>query len=206
MRLDEALGSISEIRAQICHTETFRGYRSLTVGFSGLLGLVAAAIQAQRIPNPTQNAWAFIDLWTIVAGISLIVVGVELGYHCAIADSPLRRRLTILAVQQFAPCLIAGAAVTLVVAISAQETAWLLPGLWAVIFSLGVFASCRLLPKPIFWVGVHYLATGSLCLSYGRDELALSPWLMVVTFGVGQILAAAILYYSLERREASHEE
>ena len=45
MELTDALGSISEIRAQLARTETFRGFRSLTVGCSGLLGVGAALHQ-----------------------------------------------------------------------------------------------------------------------------------------------------------------
>ncbi|MEE8452390.1 MAG: hypothetical protein V3R99_10765 [Thermoguttaceae bacterium] len=44
MELHEAMERISEIRGQIARTETFRGYRSATVGFSGLLAFVGAAV------------------------------------------------------------------------------------------------------------------------------------------------------------------
>jgi len=49
MELREALGQISEIRAQMSRTQSFGGFRSLTVGFSGVLGLVAAVFQANQI-------------------------------------------------------------------------------------------------------------------------------------------------------------
>jgi C4-dicarboxylate transporter len=42
MELHEALSQISEIRQQMARSEVFRGYRSMTVGFSGVLGLLAA--------------------------------------------------------------------------------------------------------------------------------------------------------------------
>ena len=38
MELREALSQISEIRQQMARSEVFRGYRSITVGFSGVLG------------------------------------------------------------------------------------------------------------------------------------------------------------------------
>jgi hypothetical protein len=75
----------------------------------------------------------------------------------------------------------------------------MLPGLWQVLFSLGVFASCRLLPRATFGVGVFYLAAGLACLALARDDLALSPWAMGLPFGVGQLLAATVLYRTLER-------
>jgi hypothetical protein len=203
MELNEALGRISEIRAHIARTETFRDFRSLTVGFSGALGLAAAAIQVERVPQPTEHVWGYVELWVGIALFNLVVVGAELGYRWAVTSSPLKRRLATLAAGQFAPCLVAGGAVTAVIASVAQESAWMLPGLWAILFSLGVFASCRLLPAATFWVGAYYLAAGTICLGFGNGRHALSPWMMAGTFGVGQLLGAVILFWTLERR---HEE
>ena len=45
MELREALQQISDIRQQMARSEVFRGYRSATVGFSGVLGILAAAFQ-----------------------------------------------------------------------------------------------------------------------------------------------------------------
>jgi hypothetical protein len=81
----------------------------------------------------------------------------------------------------------------------APECLWMLPGLWSILFSLGIFASWRLLPKPTFWVAVHYLIAGIGCLMLAKGEHAFSPWAMALPFGVGQLLAAGILYWTLER-------
>ena len=69
------------------------------------------------------------------------------------------RDLTWLAIEQFCPCLI-GVLVTVVLVRAAPESLWMLPGLWQIFYSLGIFASCRLLPRPTFWVAVFYLGTG----------------------------------------------
>ena len=58
----------------------------------------------------------------------------------------------------------------------------MLPGIWQIIFSLGVFSSCRFLPRPMVAAGVWYLLTGLICLSLG-DTRALSPWAMGIPFG-----------------------
>jgi hypothetical protein len=71
----------------------------------------------------------------------------------------------------------------------------MLPGLWELIFSLGVFASCRFLPRQMFGVGVWYLAAGLFCLAAGAAAHALSPWMMGIPFGIGQILVAAVLQF-----------
>lgn len=201
MELLEALDRISEIRAQMTQTETFRGFRSITVGFSGVLGIVAALFQTQTIADPAALSLEFVDLWVGVAIVSVLVVAAELAYRSSVEASPLKRRLTLLAIQQFAPCLIAGGVVTIALS-NFPECVWMLPGLWALIFSLGVFACCRLLPRATFWVGVHYVASGAICLMVGHGAVAWAPWMMIGTFGVGQLLAAAILYYTLERSDA----
>ncbi len=75
----------------------------------------------------------------------------------------------------------------------------MLPGLWQIFFGLGIFASCRLLPRPTFWVAVFYLGTGLTVLALAGGDNALSPWAMGLPFGAGQLLAAAVLYCTLER-------
>jgi hypothetical protein len=199
MELDEALAQIPAIRAQIARTETFRGYRAATVGFSGLLALAGAAVQAARIPNPGQNTTAYLSLWIGIAAVCVLAVGLELGRRCYLAGSPLSRQVTWLAVQQFLPSIFAGGLLTCTMMRFAAESLWMLPGLWATLFSLGIFASCRLLPRATFWAGVYYLVAGAAVLAFSRENAALSPWAMAGTFGVGQLLVAGILYFTLER-------
>jgi hypothetical protein len=70
--------------------------------------------------------------------------------------------------------------------------------LWELIFSLGVFASCRFLPRQMFAVGVWYLAAGLYCLAVGSAGRELSPWAMGIPFGIGQLLVAAVLHFGYE--------
>ena len=204
MQLDEALAQIAEIRSQIDRTGTFRGYRAATVGFSGVVGVGAGFIQAIHIPNPQQQVSAYLTLWVAAAAFSVAVVGAELAYRCYRAASPRTAQLTLLALEQFLPCMVAGALVTAALASASVESLGMLPGLWAILFSLGVFASCRLLPRPNFLAGVFYLAAGAFCLAFGHGEHALSPWIMAGTFGGGQLLTAALLYWTLERTDETY--
>jgi hypothetical protein len=202
MELREALSQITEIRAQMARTETFRGYRSGTVGLSGLLGVAGAAVQAVWIPEPLADIRAYLTLWAGVAAVCVAVWTTEMVLRCRRAALSLTRQTTLLAVEQFLPCLAAGGLLTVAVVTRGADSVWMLPGLWAVLFSLGVFASCRLLPKPVIWVAAYYLAAGVAALVLAQGDAALSPWAMVGTFGVGQLLAAAILYFTLERTDA----
>ena len=92
---------------------------------------------------------------------------------------------------------------TVVLLRAAPESLWMLPGLWQIFYSLGIFASCRLLPRPTFWVAVFYLGTGLAVLAPARGEAAFSPWAMGLPFGAGQMLAAIVLYRTLERDHGS---
>lgn len=201
MELRDALTQISEIRRQMARTEVFRGYRAVPVAFSGLLALAAGAIQATWIVAPAEQMGAYLALWIGAAIVSAIGAGTEMTLRARQASSPWRRAITWLAVEQFLPCLVAGGLVTFVLVRSAPESLWLLPGLWQIFYSLGVFASCRLLPRPTFVVAVFYLASGLTCLSLGRGPGAFSPWAMGLPFGIGQFLAAAVLYRTLERSD-----
>jgi hypothetical protein len=201
LELRQALAQVSEIHEQLARTEVFRGYRSWTVGFTGLIGLAAATIQATWLPQPTERFGAYLTLWIGTAAINVVVVGLEMWFCARMAQLSLTRRTTIFAAEQFLPSLVAGGLLTLVVVQRASDSAWMLPGLWALLFSLGIFASCRLLPRAVFFVGAWYLGSGILALAWGQGDFKLSPWIMGITFGVGQLLAAVILHITLERSQ-----
>jgi len=201
MELRDALTQISEIRRQMARTEVYRGYRAVPVAFSGLLALGAAAIQATWITNPAEEMTAYLALWVGAAVVSAIGAGTEMMLRARQSLSPWRREITWLAVEQFLPCLLAGGLLTFVLVQFAAESLWMLPGLWQILYSLGVFASCRLLPRATFVVAVFYLAAGLSCLALTRGSMAFSPWAMGLPFGFGQLLAAAVLYRTLERSD-----
>src|SRR5215471_12617216 len=103
---------------------------------------------------------------------------------------------TVAATEQFIPAGVAGALLTVVLFRIAPESLWMLPGLWQIVFSLGFFASCRSLPRPMLAVGVWYLAAGLASLAFANGTQAFAPWAMALPFGLGQLLMAGILYRS----------
>jgi hypothetical protein len=198
--LHEALEQIAAIRQQMARTELFRGYRAAPVAFSGLLAVVAAVAQSLWLPAPGENLGAYLALWIGAAVLSATAAAAGMIDRRRRAASAWNREVTSLAIEQFAPSVLAGLAVTAVIATKLPELAGLLPGLWQIFFSLGIFASSRLLPAPIRLVAGWYLATGVACLAASRGVSPLSPWAMGVPFGLGQVAIAAILYWTLERR------
>jgi hypothetical protein len=201
MEVREALSQITEIRAHIARTETFRGYRSLTVAVSGLMAVVGGVAQSIWIPAPRESIASYLALWIGAAVSCLATTALEITVRCYWEQSEWAKRMTWKAVEQFLPCVLAGGMLTFVMVRFANESLWLLPGLWSMVFALGVFVSCRLLPRHLFWVGVYYLIAGACCVAWANGPHAFSPWAMIGTFGGGQTLTAVILYCTLERND-----
>lgn len=117
--------------------------------------------------------------------------------HSGLSNEMLR-----MAVEQFLPAAGAGLLVTIVLLRYVPQVTWMLPGMWQIIFGLGVFSSCRFLPRPMIAAGAWYLLTGLNCLAIGGYR-ALSPWTMGIAYGGGQLLVAAVLL--LKTSEAGDE-
>lgn len=199
MELHEAMAQILEIRRHLARTETFRGYRSATVAGTGLLAFAAAGLQRLYLTEPMANVPTYLTIWISAAVIAAAGTGLEMAIRWRRALDPTAGTLTRLAVEQFLPCLIAGGMLTAAIVLVCPEGIAMLPGLWQVLFSLGIFSSCRLLPRPTVWAAAFYLVCGVASLAIARGPLALSPWAMGLPFGLGQCLWAAILYLTLER-------
>lgn len=198
MELRDALTQIEEIRLRLAEAELFRGYRAGPAAFSGLLAVAAAGLQAAVWPEPAEHVPAWLALWLGVALLSVVAAGLGM---LARGMTP-TRAATWSAVGQLLPCLLAGGLVTAALAPQGPELVARLPGLWQVLFGLGLFASARFLPRPVYAVAAGYLFCGAVVLALARGPHALSPWAMGLPFGVGQLAAAAILYWHLERRHA----
>src|SRR5262249_18245305 len=136
------------------------------------------------------------------ATISVILIGIEMvartrRIHSALADEMIRA-----ATEQFIPAGVAGLLLTIVLLQFAPESLWMLPGLWQLVFSLGIFASCRSLPRPMLVAAVWYLVAGLASLAFANGAHAFSPYAMAVPFGVGQLYMAAVLYWSIGVQDA----
>ena len=144
MQLDEALRQISDIRQQMARSEVFRGYRSVTVGFSGVAGVLAAAFQPLWVASPESELGRYLGLWLGVAAVSLVVAGGEMWWRTRSTGSELTRQCTLLAVQQFLPCVVVGALLTVSIYRGAPHAAWMLPGLWSLVLAcLPPIGSCQ---------------------------------------------------------------
>jgi hypothetical protein len=200
--LHKALGDISSIRRQMARSTEFRGYGPATLAVTGFLAISAAWAQAIWLPDPARHIPLYLGIWISTAIVSAALIGVQTvtrthRMHSGMADAMIR-----MAVEQFLPSAAAGGLMTLVIIRAVPSALWMLPGLWQIIFALGVFSSCRFLPRPMAAAGVWYLLTGLACVALA-DNRALSPLTMGISFGVGQLLVAGILFFTA--RESSDE-
>ena len=200
--LNRALQQIGSIRRQVARSTEFRGYGPATLASTGLFAIAAAVFQLRWLPGAAHRISAYLGIWLTTAVLSAALIGAHTfvrarRVHSGMADEMLR-----IAVEQFLPSAAAGALITFVLAHYVPAALWMLPGLWQVTFSLGVFSSCRFLPRPMAAAGVWYLLTGLFCLSLA-DARAFSPWAMGIPYGAGQLLVAGILL--LNKREAGDE-
>jgi hypothetical protein len=199
MRLNDALDQIADIRSQMAATRVFRGYRCASTLFSSAVAIVAAIIQHFWIPDAAHHVEQYLQLWFSAGAICLSVVASSMTLRYRRSDSPLDRELALTAIQQFLPCLIIGGLATYVIADVAWNTMWIVPGLWSLFFGMGILASCPLLPAGTMFVGAFYLLCGLISIEWARLHGAFSPLAMAIPFGIGQAMAAGILYWKLER-------
>ena len=190
--LDRALLDINFVREHIARTTQFKGYGPLTLAATGLFALGVAALQARIAVAPNARALEFIAVWSATAAIAVTLIGVEAVVRSRRLHGGMAVEMLQSAIEQFLPALTAGVLITFALMRWSPASSWMLPGLWQIVFSLGVFSTARILPRAVFVVGIWYLGCGLACLALGQSS-PLSPWSMGIPFGAGQLLVACIL-------------
>jgi hypothetical protein len=200
--LDKALADIIAIRSQLAAGTAFAGYGPAAVAATAFVALVTAASQYFWLDDPTHHPLTFLCGWAAAALLSAAIIFIEMvarsrRHHSGLADAMIHQ-----AVEQFLPAAVAGVLLAMVLWKFAPEALWLLPGLWQVLVSLGIFASVRSLPRTVAFAGAWYFVTGFTVLLLASQSHALSPWTMGLPFVIGQSLMATILYFASGERDA----
>jgi hypothetical protein len=198
--LHKAIGDISSIRRQIARSTEFRGYGPATLAGTAAFAVVAAVVQSFWVSDPANHIGSYLSIWIWTAFASATLIAVQMHTRTRRIHSGLADEMIRMAVEQFLPSGCAGFFLTIVLVRFVPSVQWMLPGLWQIIFSLGVFSSCRFLPRPMLAAGVWYLLTGLMCIALGWAR-ALSPWAMGIPFGAGQLLVAGILFFTAGEAE-----
>ena len=194
--LDKALADILAIRAQLAAGTAFRGYGPATIAATGGIALLTAVLQWRWLPDPTGAPGAFLASWAAAAAVSAVLIWVEMRarsrrHHSGLADTMIYQ-----AVEQFLPAGIVGVLLAVLFWKFTPQTLWMLPGLWQLLVSLGIFASVRSLPRTVALAGAWYFVAGFAVLLLASQDHALSPWTMGLPFAAGQLLMAALLHFA----------
>ena len=198
MELEKAQEHLAEIHRHLARTEIYRGYRAAFVAASGGVAFLGAWLQPAA---PSEGPFRiFVLYWSALAAANLALVGANLSMDF-LRGSTLDRQKTLSAIGQLLPCVGAGFLLTWTVYFRSPELIPYLPGLWAILFSLGIFASTPYLPSWIPVVASFYMGAGVVLLSLASRGSSLEPWGMGLTFGLGQLLGALVLGVQIERFE-----
>ena len=195
--LRQALHEINAIRTQVARDTQFRGYGPVSIAASGVLALAVAALQS-RFSREGGEFAGFLYVWVATAAASVLMTAVETIVRSRRVHSGLANEMLYAAVEQFLPAVIVSILLTVVMTRVAPRDDWMLPGLWQLMFSLGVFSSCRFLPRQMIAVAIWYLVCGLSSLVLQSDAKAMSPWVMGIPFGVGQLGVAGVLKFCFD--------
>ena len=130
------------------------------------------------------------------AAIGVEMLGRSRRLHSNLADT-----LIIQALEQFLPAAAASLLMPIFLLHFSPQSTWMIPGLWQLFVSLGIFASVRTLPRGLMLGGVWYFVSSFVSLLLASKSNAVSPWLMGFSFFIGQLLMAAMLFYSAENSD-----
>jgi hypothetical protein len=189
MEVRDALDQLDRIHDQLTKGEVYRGFRVPAVALVGCVGLLAATGQGWAVP--AGDAIAFVWYWSAIG-----TAGVLLGFGAAVRsylfrEDDFERRRTRRVMGQFLPCVLAGGLLTVALARDAAFVP-LLPGVWALLFGLGVVAVRPHLPRAVGLIGLAYVLVGGLLLAWKPDTPP--GWCVGGVFGIGHLITALALW------------
>ncbi len=202
MRLEQALADLQCIHAHLDRAQQATCYRSASIGGSGLAALLAGAAQAWWLPVATNEPIDFFVYWSVVATGCVLLIGGEIGVRYLFHSTARLRQQTRESLAEFFPFVALGALLGLALAQNAPEHICMLPSVWATLFGLGVLTSRHRLPQGAVWIAGYYGLASLACIQWGTGSNALNPWTVGLTFGLGQLMTAGILYFSSEGQRA----
>ena len=200
--LDRALADIVAIRSQLVRGTAFSGYGPAAFAATAGLALATATAQTLLLDEPEARPLLFFGAWVATAIAAVGLIGAEMRARARRHTGGLGDAMIHDSVEQFLPAGAAGALLAVVLARISPESLWLLPGLWQVLVSLGIFAGVRVMPRGVALVGAWYLVAGLAVLVIMGESRGLSPWAMGVPFAVGQGLMALVVRSASEVDDA----
>ena len=192
MEVRQALADLAEVRGRLATVQRFDGYSGNAAVASGLVALAAGAAQFVLVPHPAGPAerLTYLWIWLVCLGLALAInYGAIVAWRSRHPDPQAAAQMRTVGFT-ILPAIAAGGVITLALVVRGLFD--LLPGMWAAVYALGLFASRSMVPRPVVFVAIAFGASATLLLLLPNIE-PLTWWIMPAAFGLGQIAIGAIV-------------
>jgi len=193
MEVERALADLAEVRDRLASVQEFRGYSGTAAVASGLVAVLAGAIQFAFAPAPQtpEEIGRYLAIWLSCLVCALLVnYGALLAWYLRFAGRR-ERQQTRTAGVAIIPAIALGAVLSL--AMIAHRMFWILPGIWYSSYGIGLFSSRAMLPRGVIFVAAAFLLAGAALILTLDMDLPLRYWVMPIGFGLGQAIIGHLL-------------
>ncbi len=193
MKIERALADLAEVRDRLASVQEFRGYSASAAALSGLVAIVAGAIQWAVAPAPysPETISRYLFIWFVCLALALAInYGALLAWYVRIAGRHERQQTRSVGIAMI-PAIGLGAVLSL--AMLAHQMVWLLPGIWYAAYGIGLFSSRAMLPRGVIYVASAFGLTGAALILTLDTSLPLRFWVMPIGFGFAQMFIGYLL-------------
>jgi hypothetical protein len=191
--LERALLDIAEVRDRLATTQRFKGYSGVAAALSGVFAIVAGVVQAVVVPAP-HTAFGdrlYFAIWFVCAAAATLVNYGAIA-HWFVSDESARDRWQTRTVGlSIFPAVVLGAALSFALLYTGGVGE--LPGVWYGCYAVGLLASRTLVPRGVQPIAIAFLVVG-VALLFAPKAIALSPLVLPLGFGAGQILIGYFVF------------
>ena len=192
--VDRALSQIEDIQAHLAASTRFRGIAPDLNALTGVFALAVATAQSLWPQVLAKDTLGYVVVWASVIFVFAGAVATEAVTRAHQFHGPLAKPMLATALRKIVPYAAAGVVLTWAICQFAIESAWLLPGIWLILPALAGWSALANLPPAMIWAVAWYFVSGTAVLAIAGPTGLLSPWMLGLPIGIGQLLVAFILH------------
>lgn len=198
MEVERALADLAEVRDRLASVQEFHGYSASAAALSGVIAVLAGAVQWVVAPHPRSpsDLQHYLTIWLVCLAAALAInYGALLIWYVRNARLHERRQTRTVGIA-ILPAIGLGAVMTL--AMIGHGLIGLLPGVWFASYGIGLFASRAMLPRGVIYVACAFGVAGAALILAPDSSAPLAFWVMPAGFGIGQMVIGYLL--SVDRK------
>jgi hypothetical protein len=186
--IHDALAQVRTLHEFIIERNLFKGYSGKARVLAGLTALAGTwVLGSGMVPN---RPWAQLAGWGVILAVGVCVNYAALLYWFLFNPEVRRNPMMLKPALDAIPALGVGAVVSLALIMKGEFD--LLFGVWMCLYGLAQVAYRSSLPKGIYWIGLFYLLSGTVCLLWPGISFV-EPWPMGMVFVTGELAGGAVL-------------